>query len=355
MGRERRFVYTSRASFPVQKQVATHKVKMVMDRKFETNTVERKAYPAFLVLLVVLAIVSSAFQDLRRLQILVNDVQRVAVNLTDRALFPTVAAAASPSVPAPPAQSSSQEFRWSGRVSQGSAIEIKGLNGDIAAELAAGTEIEVVANKHSRRGDVNAVSVKVVEHAGGVTICAIYPTDTPNVNTSCEPSPSRNPSNSFDPSPSGHNVRSNDVRVDFRVRVPAGVNLLARTVNGDINAESLASNVESKTVNGNVRISTSGHAEAKTVNGEIQARLGSANWTGALNFKTVNGEIIIELPPDVGASVQASTFNGTINSDFPLTLLGKNNKRQLSGTIGQGGRELLLKTLNGSINLRRAG
>jgi DUF4097 and DUF4098 domain-containing protein YvlB len=112
--------------------------------------------------------------------------------------------------------------------------------------------------------------------------------------------------------------------------------------------------VESKTVNGSVKISTSGYAEAKTVNGEISARLGNVNWTGALNFKTVNGEIIVELPADVGASVQASTFNGTINSDFPLTLLGKNSKRKLSGTIGGGGRELLLKTLNGSINLRRA-
>ncbi|HLA12001.1 MAG TPA: DUF4097 family beta strand repeat-containing protein [Pyrinomonadaceae bacterium] len=317
------------------------------------RTRERRAYRVFLLLLVALAVVSSAMRDLRRLHTLMNDLHQVAVNLADHGLIPTVAAAALPDAPKP-VQDLTQQFRWSGRLNPGMAIEIKGLNGDIAADLATGSEVEVVADKHSSRGDVNAVSIKVVEHAGGVTICAIYPTDNPSVTTRCEPSRGPRTSDPIDTSSQRTNVRSNDVRVDFRLRVPAGVDLLVRTVNGDISAQSLSSNVESKTVNGNIRIATSGYADAKTVNGEISARMGNASWTGALNFKTVNGEIVIELPADTGANVHASTFNGTINSDFPLTSLGKNTKRKLSGTIGTGGRELLLKTLNGSINLRRA-
>jgi hypothetical protein len=32
-----------------------------------------------------------------------------------------------------------------------------------------------VATKHGRRSDPAEVEIEVVEHAGGVTICAVYP------------------------------------------------------------------------------------------------------------------------------------------------------------------------------------
>ena len=50
----------------------------------------------------------------------------------------------------------------------------------------------------------------------------------------------------------------------------------------------------------------------------------------------------------------ASTVNGHITTDFPLMIRGKFSGRQISGAIGQGGPELSLKTVNGSIELRRA-
>jgi DUF4097 and DUF4098 domain-containing protein YvlB len=149
------------------------------------------------------------------------------------------------------------------------------------------------------------------------------------------------------------NVRNNDVRVDFKVRVPAGVQFVGRTVNGEISARSLASNVESRTVNGSINISTTGYAQAKTVNGQIAATLGNANWPGSLEFKTVNGEISVNLPPSLSAELKADTFNGGITSDFPFALSRTVSTKHLDGTIGSGGRELIIKTLNGSINVRR--
>ena len=50
---------------------------------------------------------------------------------------------------------------------------------------------------------------------------------------------------------------------------------------------------------------------------------------------------------------QAETVNGNISTDFPLTIQGKLNPKHISGTIGSGGRELGLKTVNGNIELRR--
>ncbi len=317
---------------------------------------ERKGYRALLVMLVALAVFSSALKDLERLQLLTDGLEELTASLTGHSFFAasaaTISAKGNNIELAPQPQSTASEFRWTGRVATGQTIEIRGLNGDIAAAGSSGSEVEVVANKRAMRGDANLVSIKVVEHAGGVTICAIYPTDDPKRTTVCEPgigTASGNPT-------SGTNVvTNNDVRVDFKVKVPSGVNVAAKTVNGEISAEVLASNVSVKTVNGSIKISTSGYADAKTVNGEISARLGNVNWPGSLQFKTVNGAINLDLPSGLSTSVQAKTFNGAINSDFPLTTMGKFGKRELHGTIGAGGRELLLKTLNGSINLRRAG
>ena len=46
------------------------------------------------------------------------------------------------------------DFRWSGRVDAGDAIEIKGINGEVRAMAASGSEVEVTAVKRGgRRGD----------------------------------------------------------------------------------------------------------------------------------------------------------------------------------------------------------
>lgn len=240
-------------------------------------------------------------------------------------------------------QSSGDEFRWSGRVAAGRTVEIKGVSGGIRAEPSAGGEVEVTAVKSSRRSDTREVEIRVVEHAGGVTICAVYPSPDSGRPNQCGPG-----------NEGSMNVRNNDVSVEFMVRVPQGVRFSARTVNGDVETGALGADVEAKTVNGSIKTSAAGVVRAKTVNGSITASLGSAEWSGPLEFKTVNGTITLSLPAGTGAEVRAETVNGEIATDFPMTILGSVSRKRLNGTIGGGGRQLLLKTVNGSINLRRA-
>jgi len=45
--------------------------------------------------------------------------------------------------------------------------------------------------------------------------------------------------------------------------------------------------------------------------------------------------------------------NGSIETDFPLTVTGRLGPRRVTGTIGNGGRRLALETVNGSIRLRK--
>ncbi|MGH7529297.1 MAG: DUF4097 family beta strand repeat-containing protein [Gemmatimonadales bacterium] len=237
-----------------------------------------------------------------------------------------------------------QDFRWSGRLAAGQRIEIKGVNGDVRAVAATGGEALVTAAKHARRSDPEIVKIEVIEHEEGVTICAVYPTPArarrENV---CEVGDHWSSSN-----------ENNDVVVDFEVRVPAGVEFHGRTVNGQMSAEGMRADVWASTVNGNVRVSTTGLAEAQTVNGSVHVEMGRADWTDELEFRTVNGGITLVLPARLDTEVRASTVNGEMESDYPLTVSGRFGPRRWRGVIGQGGRSLHLSTVNGEIRLKKS-
>ena len=235
-----------------------------------------------------------------------------------------------------------ETWSWTGRVDRGKHIEIKGINGEIRAEPASGNEVEVRANLHGRKSDPKTVTIEVVEHGEGVTICAVYPSKDEDEPNECRPG-----------GRGKMNVKDNDVQVDFAVMVPSGVNFIGRTVNGEVEALGLDGDVEVFTVNGGIDISTTGLAQGSTVNGSITVSMDKADWNGKLDFTTVNGSVTLDMPADLNCELSVSTVNGHISSDYAITVDGKFSPRHLNGTIGSGGRELVIKTVNGSVNIRR--
>jgi hypothetical protein len=235
-----------------------------------------------------------------------------------------------------------QDWNWRGRVASNQWLEIKGVNGSIRAVASSGSEVEVVATKSSEKSDPDDVALEVIEHAGGVTICAVYPAPRNKEPNECEVGDRWR-----------SNTQNNDVKVNFTVRVPRGVRFAGKTVNGSVNATGLTADAKAHTVNGSVTVSTTGLAQATTVNGSITVSMGRADWDDVLEFETVNGAIILELPGNVDTEVNASTVNGSIDTDYPLTVRGRFGPKRLSGTIGRGGRELSLGTVNGDIEIRR--
>lgn len=233
-------------------------------------------------------------------------------------------------------------WSWAGTIPQGRSIEIKGVNGEIRATPGSGSETRVVAAKTGREDDPAQVELRVVEHDGGITICAVYP------------APRGRPANDCQPGARGRsNVSRNDVKVDFTVELPRGTSLVARTVNGAVSGTGLQSDLEVHTVNGDVRIATTGVATAETVNGSIHATLGRSDWRDGLSFETVNGGITVEFSGELNAVVSANTVNGSIDTDYPLTVQGRFGPRRMSGTVGSGGRQLELSTVNGGISILR--
>jgi len=237
-----------------------------------------------------------------------------------------------------------QDFEWKGSIQQGDHIEVVGVLGDVTAVASNGNEVEVTAIiREHRRGNAEDIDIEVIEHGGGVTICAMYPTPRrADRDNECRPD-----------GRTRNNTNDIDVSVHFTVHVPSGVDFVGRTVNGDVQVESLSGDVEAHSVNGDVDVSTSGLAQASTVNGSIRAQVGRADWDGSLEFETVNGSITVELPDGVGADVTAATVNGGIETDFPLTVRGRFSSKRISGIIGEGGRRLWLETVNGSIRILR--
>ena len=236
-----------------------------------------------------------------------------------------------------------QDFQWNGQLTTGQTLEIKGINGDIHAGPSSTTGAAVTARRSARRSNPADVRIEVVPHAGGVTICAVYPDVQGQEPNRCEPGPN-----------SRSHTKDNDTSVRFDVQVPVGVALIARTVNGSVDGEALNGDAEGHTVNGSVRLSTTGTASGGTVNGELALAMGRTDWRDGAKFSTVNGSITLRLPSFVSADVRASTLNGSIESDFPITVTGRMDRRRVEGTIGGGGQQLTLSTVNGSVKLLRA-
>jgi hypothetical protein len=231
-------------------------------------------------------------------------------------------------------------FRWSRTLRPGSTLEVKGVVGNIRAVQANDSQARIVARRGAADEGRN-VDFRVLEDGEKVTICAVYPgTDAG------ECTPGREISRP---------VHRGSPSVDFMIEVPSGVHLLVATRTGDIAVENVDGDVEAYGVVGLIRVSTSGAAQAETVTGDIHATLGHTDWSGARSFRTVTGNVVLELPPEPSTTVSALAALGEISSVFPLTepRLPRDGvyryPYRAEGVLGAGGRDLVLEVARGSI------
>jgi hypothetical protein len=237
---------------------------------------------------------------------------------------------------------SGNRWQWTGKLAPDQVVVVRDINGDIdATGSSSSDQVEVTAEKTGR--DADQVKIHLQKVRDGVVICAVYPgMFSSSSEGDCE-------------STSHFGNHHNNARVDFTVRMPQNLRFTGKNVNGAVRAESMGRYVDAESVNGEIHVQTQSWASAESVNGSIDARLGRTDWPGELDFKTVNGSIKLEMPSNLNAEVDFKSVNGHLESDFPLTVQGSMGKHVLHGTIGNGGRELNVKTVNGSVELRKAG
>jgi DUF4097 and DUF4098 domain-containing protein YvlB len=71
-------------------------------------------------------------------------------------------------------------------------------------------------------------------------------------------------------------------------------------------------------------------------------------------FTTVNGSVSVEFTSDFGADVDLQTVNGSLNTNFEMTVSGRLDPKHLRAHIGRpGGPRIKLETVNGSVELRK--
>jgi len=236
---------------------------------------------------------------------------------------------------------SDNSFKWSGPISAGSWIRVSDMNGGVTVGAASGPDVQVTATKRWRRGDPATVRIETKKFGDNVVVCALW-----GERSTCDERGAHNNEN---------RGNRNDVNVELNVLVPRGVKIAANTVNGSLTVDGATSEVEAETVNGEVDVSTTGGpVNASTTNGSVRARMGHVETEDRMNFETVNGNVIVEFTGDFGGDVDLSTVNGSLNTNFEITLSGRLDPKHLRAHIGKpGGPRMKLETVNGNVELRK--
>src|SRR6478735_396827 len=107
----------------------------------------------------------------------------------------------------------------------------------------------------------------------------------------------------------------NGIQIEWTVKVPKGVVLDLRTVNGGVRLNGIGNEVHAKTTNGGVKgdkldVSV---LEASSVNGGIDIVLAQPlESSDSIDVETVNGGVSLELPNESKATIEARCVNGGV-------------------------------------------
>ena len=227
--------------------------------------------------------------------------------------------------------------------------------------------IEIV-KRGSSKAIVDAIEILAEETDGAVTVEARRPPDLGSL--------------------IGIDSRSSATLV---ATLPEHSNLVARSGDGSISVERLTGAIEIRTEDGRIRgIDLAGDIVAVAGDGAIEldavdGRLELSSGDGRVNVEgrltglqietgdgpvrvradagssvetdwtvwTGDGGIVMTVPRDLDADLDAQTADGTLRvQDGVLAVTESRDQRHVRGRLGAGGRELRIRTANGSIRLR---
>jgi hypothetical protein len=246
-------------------------------------------------------------------------------------------------LPAAGQQQTDNSFKWSGPIAAGNWVNVHDVNGSVTVGAASGSEVQVTATKRWRRGDPATVRIEAKKIGENIVICALW-----GERATCDERGYHDTGNH------GNRNDRNDVSVEINVLVPKGVKIRANSVNGSVTVDGATSQVDAETVNGEVDVSMTGGPAAGTTNGSVRARMGHVETDDRMAFTTVNGNVIVEFTGDFGGDVDLSTVNGSLNTNFEMTVSGRLDPKHLRAHFGKpGGPRMKLETVNGSVELRK--
>jgi hypothetical protein len=145
----------------------------------------------------------------------------------------------------------------------------------------------------------------------------------------------------------------------------------ARGITGDVTISALSGEVRLADVRGNIDVGgVSGDitmrgvaakiVRAKTTSGEITYD-GTIDPAGRYELTSHSGDVKLRVPRDAKAQLTVSTWNGSIDSDFPITLkpgehgISVSRSKRYVFEIGGGGARISAETFSGDITISSNG
>ncbi|GAB3704520.1 hypothetical protein GCM10027592_35960 [Spirosoma flavus] len=168
-------------------------------------------------------------------------------------------------------------------------------------------------------------------------------------------------------------VEANSINqtIDLNIKVPQNFSLRISTVNhGQITVDNVSGELEVNNVNGSIELTNvSGSAVANTVNGGVIATFKSVNNDAPMAFSTLNGNVDVTFPASSKMNLKLKSDRGDMFTDFDLDVdktaskVNKSNQNGMyrvaidewvQGKVNGGGREIMMKNMNGNIYVRKA-
>lgn len=229
-------------------------------------------------------------------------------------------------VSAAPCFAITKEFNQSYPLQAGGSFELQNVNGTVEVQGwdSDTVQIHAVKTAKSRESDLDLVSIDVEARSSAVSVSTRYPQN-----------------------------EGVEVAVEYTVRVPHGARVEhVGTVNGTLRVSGIEAVEELRTVNGNIEVyDGGGSVHARTTNGNVHLELLHVQDKNGAVAETTNGSVLLAVPADTHADLEARCLNGNFFSELPVTFESTQRPRELHGKIGRGGVPLRLCTVNGGIRV----
>jgi DUF4097 and DUF4098 domain-containing protein YvlB len=265
-------------------------------------------------------------------------------------------------------------FSWSKTLPAGARFAIRNLNGFIDVRPGTTDRIEVRATMRTDTQAAGDVTFDVREKSpDDITICTLD-----RGATVCDPGETYG--NDNHPSVRYTVEIPKGLRVQFQtlsgnvIIMQSAAEVSASTGNGDVVVRESMSGVSAKTSNGDVTVAAAngpvvassgngnvlvaaygGPVNATSGNGDVDVRMITLGPTTqpSMTVSSGNGSVNLTLPADFNGEIDATTGDGKIKSEFPVSASIRQDSR-LRGKIGNGNGLLIkLHSGNGRLEIRK--
>jgi len=152
--------------------------------------------------------------------------------------------------------------------------------------------------------------------------------------------------------------------IEWTVKIPKGLIVDLRTVNGGVRLNGLTGELYAKSTNGGIKGTRLivDKIEASVVNGGVEIELdGPLDATDSVDLSSVNGGVTLALPAESKATITARAVNGGVRVSEDLKANQEEEsqeferRRRFNGTLNGGGAKVSATTTNGGVRIARAG